>query len=504
MVKGEKKYKKNLETFDDVVEDFSHTNDISDDSEEEEQVQLHTSIDLKKAKSLSKNAKSSVNGVRKLLKVFKAACHISEDSQTNFDSPSTLTYILTSSLKVLPRIFRKTFKNKTLKDSTLTSYKNMFRSFLSNTLFLLKQVQQESFLADIFTGLGKILVFFKFFPELIKGFIKVSIKLWSESGKTGKLLSYQFVRRCLVRDYYDKLATMKLLYVSYTKNSKFMSWSNYENVATMRNCFVDLLGIDMSISYQAVFSILRQLAMFLSQTVKNPSSDRIKTIYNWQFLNSLILVGQIIKSYKDLTDLAHPLVQLVTGVLALTNIPKYFPYKLHLLRVLISLQSQFNYYIPSISPNICEILTSASLSKSISNKKFKEFSFIIAIKTSKDQLQSQLYREQLVDEATECLIEHFASISSNAAFPELFLPAKITLKKHCKNLPNAVFREKILHALKLVQETADWIFDKREGVKEIEPKMVVESRPPILEKCDKILMRRMEIVNSKLGSYSNS
>lgn len=500
MVKGGKKYKKNnLESFDEVVEDLNQ-GDESPDESEDEPVQLKTSIDLKKAKTLMRNAKVSVNGARKLLKVFRAACHISEDNQTNFDSPSTLTFILTRSIKVLPRIFRKIFNDKKLKDSTSTSYKNSLRSFLSNTLFLLKQVQQEGLLADIFTGLGKVLNFFKFFPDLIKGFVKTSIKIWSENEKIGKLVAYQFVRKCLVKEFYDKVGTMKLFYVSFTKNSKFMGWNNYQNVETMRKCFVDLLGVDMSSSYQVVFAILRQLAMYLSQTVKNPSSDRIKTIYNWQFLNSLILIGQSINTYKDLWDLAHPLVQIVTGILSLTNIPKYFPLKLHLLRVLISIQSQCKYYIPSISPNICEVLTSVSLSKSTSNKKFKEFSFIMAIKTSKDQLQSQLYREQLVDESTECLIEHFASISNTMAFPELFLPVKITLKRHCKNLPNAVFREKILHALKLIQESSEWVLSKREGVKEVVPGMNIEGRAPILDKCEKILKRRQEIVNSKLNS----
>jgi len=86
------------------------------------------------------------------------------------------------------------------------------------------------------------------------------------------------------------------------------------------------------------------------------------------------------------------------------------------------------------------------------------------------------------------------------AFPELFLPVKITLKRHCKSLPNAVFREKVLHALKLIQESSEWVLSKREGVKEVVPGMNIEGRAPILEKCEKILRRRQEIVNSKLSS----
>jgi nucleolar complex protein 2 len=498
MVKGGKKYKQSLETFEDVVEEFNQIEES--ESESEEIKEYKTSIDKSKVKNLLKNSQDSIGNLRKLLKLYRASCHISEDNQSNFDSPSTLTFSLTRSLKKLPRIFKKVFNDKSQKQSSLTSYKNLFRSYLANTLFLLKQVAQETLLADIFSSLSKVLKFFKFFPELIRGFMKNSIKVWSESGKIGKLVAYQFIRRVLMKGFFDKVVSLKLLYVQFTKNSKFMNWSNYLSIETMRKCFVDLLGIDLSASYQVVFASLRQLSMFLSQTVKNPSSDRIKTIYNWQFLNSFIIIGQSIMTYKDLWPLVHPLVQIATGILSLTNISKYYPLKLHLLRVLINIESHCEFYIPSISPNICEILTSSSLSKSVSTKKLKDFSFIIAIKTSKDQQLSQLYREQLVDEATECLIEHFSAVSQFPAFPEMFLPVGMTLKKYCKGLKNLVFRQKILHALRMVQETVEWILEKRKDLKDLNQ----ENRflgAPLVAYCEKILKRRQEIVNSKLNFY---
>ena len=498
MVKGGKKYKKTLDSYEDVVEEFNQIEESESESEHVEE--FKTAIDKTKVKKLIKSSSDSVGGLRKLLKLYRAGCHISEDNQTNFDSPATLTIALTKSLKKLPRVFKKAFRDKSIKPSVLTSYKNLFRSYLANTLYLLKQVQHETLLADIFSSLSKILKHFKFFPELIKGFVKNSIKVWSESGKVGKLVSYQFIREVLAKNFYDKVSTQKLLFVNFTKNSKFMNWSNYLDIETMRKCFVDLLGVDLSSSYQVVFASLRQLSMFLSQTVKNPSSDRIKTIYNWQFLNSFILVGQSIMAYNDLLPLVHPLVQIATGILSLTNISKYFPLKLHLLRVLINVQSHCKLYIPSISPNICEILSSASLSKSTSNKKLKEFSFIVAIKASKDQLGNELYREQLVDEATECLIEHFAAISQLVALPEIFLPVKMTLKKFCKSLRNTVFRQKISHALKIVQDSADWMMEKRKNFKSLEQERVSEAAP-ILGFSEKILKRRQEIVNSKLNIY---
>ena len=313
-------------------------------------------------------------------------------------------------------------------------------------------------------------------------------------------MSYEFLRTIMMKKAYESLEILKLLYLNYAKNSKFMSWASYLNNETMRDCFVDSLSIDISSSYQAIFISMRQLSIFLSQIVKNPSADRIKTIYNWQFLNCLILLGRSISLYKDLNDLVYPLIQITTGVLSLTNIPKYFPLKLHLIRILISIQSHCKVYIPSISPNIVEILVSPSLHKMTIKKKIKDFSFVVAIKASKEQLSLELYREQLVDECCECLIEHLASVGNTSAFPELVLPVKIALKKHCKNLRNSVFREKIMHCLRLVDDNSEWVLQKRKELNSIHQDLFVDGENTLKKKWEKISQRRKEIVNSKLIS----
>ncbi|OMJ84011.1 hypothetical protein SteCoe_14933 [Stentor coeruleus] len=505
MVKHTKKKKDLQDTFTDYIEDQNAEDLIQSDegsqSSDHENAHPQTKIlTIKQARATSKKAKSSINSARKLLKLFKGACHISEETQVDYDSPETLNYILKSSIKIFPRIFVKVFKDKSQKESLKTSYKNLFRSFLSNTLVLLKQVRDRELLAGIFKGLGKVMKYLRYFEEYIKNYVKISVKIWGEMDKTGKLLSYGFIRKIMVKNLYDKVEIMRLLYLNYAKNSKFMTWINYVDIETMRKCFIDILGTDLSAGYQIVFTSLRQQSIYLAQVVKNPSIDRIKTIYNWQFLNSLMILGQSISAYKDMSALAHPLIQIVSGVLSLTNIPKYFPLKLHLVRILIALQNQRKNYIPSIAPNVIEILTSPSLNKSVSTKKLKEFSFVVAIKTSKEQLASQLYREQLIDECCECLIEHFASISNVVAFPECFLPVSLTLKKHVKGVKNSVFREKIGHCLKVVQENSDWVEGQRKGIRMVDEKHVVDGEAPIREKCSKILMRRLEIVNSRINT----
>lgn len=494
--------------FDTYGEFIDEQDDIEvlefDDEEEQEQIEdikapvVQKTILKSSVKNLVKNASGNINNARKLMRLFRSACHTNDENAVDFESPETFNLIITASLKTFPKLFRVTFKDKNLKPSLKTSFKNLLRSFFSNTLFLLKQVRDCALLVAIFRGLTKVSKFLTFFNEYTKNFVKAAAKIWGETQKSGKLICYNFIRKMMERNAYDKVDVLRLLYISYAKNSKFMSWVSYIGVDIMRNCFVELLGLDLSASYQIVFTSMRQLSVYLSQIVKNPSADRIKSIYNWQYLNSLILLGRCVSSYSDLFDLASPLIQIISGVLSLTNIPKYFPLKLHLARILISLQSHCKMYIPSITPNLIEIVTSPSLSRGTSSKKLKEFSFVVAIKGSKDQLASELYREQLIDESCECLIECFGSISNIVAFPEVFLPVAITLKKYCKNLRNSVFREKVLHCLRLGKANSDWVEKARKSVKSVKDLCYLAGLAPISKKCERILHRRQEIVNSKV------
>jgi nucleolar complex protein 2 len=494
---------KTFDTFNEFIEE-QHTEQAAESGSEDSAPEASKqNITKEHVKKLLKSCTDSINHSRKLLKIFRLACH-NENNTLEFDNPNTYTLIIVSSFKAFPKIFRKIFKSKTVSSSIKTSYKNLFRSFLSNSLYLIKQVRDSSLLVSIFNGLSKVSKFFSYFTEYSKNFVKTAAKIWGEVEKSGKLLSYSFIRKMMISKNYDSIETLKLLYVNYAKNSKYMSWVSYSSIETMKNCFIDLLGEDLSGSYQVLFTSLRQLSIYLSQAIKNPSEDRIKTIYNWQFLNSLILLGRSITSYKDLFDLASPLIQITSGILSLTNSPKYFPLKLHLSRVLVSIQSHCKVYIPCISPNIIEILASPSLVKACNLKKIKDFSFIVAIKASKDQLASELYRQQLVDECCECLIEHLGSVACFSSFPELSLPVQFTLKKHCKNLKNPVFRQKILHCVRLIQQNSDWVESSRKDFKTIKKNLFLTSTPPLKLKCDTILKRRQEIVNSKLSEEFSS
>jgi hypothetical protein len=81
----------------------------------------------------------------------------------------------------------------------------------------------------------------------------------------------------------------------------------------------------------------------------------------------------------------------------------FYPYKLHILRLLINIEEQSRVYIPGIYPVCLEIVSNPAFSKSISqpksinvvNKdKLKAFDLAIELKIpQKDMIKSQLFRE---------------------------------------------------------------------------------------------------------------
>lgn len=285
-----------------------------------------------------------------------------------------------------------------------------------------------------------------------------------------------------------------------------MSWAKYQDVDLMRSCFVDMLGIDLGATYQVVFIYLRQLSLFLTEVIKRPSTDRVKTLYNWQYLNSLCMLAQAIIQYQvQLKELAFPLVQICQGLLQITNIPKYFPIKLHFIRVLISLQAASKSYIPVITPHLLEILLSPSLQKKSKPNKPKAFSFLMALKASKEQLDSETYKEQLIEEICDSLIEHMAGISNAISFPEIMISIKISLKKHTKTIRNGGIKGKILQTIKVIEDNADFVNKKRfeSNLPPIAGPMMVEGEAPISEQRDKIAKRREKILRSKIESLND-
>ena len=178
MVKKTKfKGKEAFVSFKDYI-DEQHTQEIAESEEEDlEEPTKSSTILTKQVKKVVRSAKlNTINSLRKLLGLYRSACHTNDENPAEFENPDTYNLIIISSCKIIPKLLKLNFKGS-LKVSATISYKNVLRSFLSSTLYLLKQVSDKILLSAIFRGLAKIIELFEVFSEYTKKFVKTTAKI---------------------------------------------------------------------------------------------------------------------------------------------------------------------------------------------------------------------------------------------------------------------------------------------------------------------------------------
>lgn len=389
---------------------------------------------------------------RKLVKIFKAATSTSEE---NLKVSSTETYneILSLAMEKLPSYFKKKLSKKREKAKLWSKLNPLVRSFLTNTQILLKQATEGPIIKSLIYNLSKMSKIMNLFPEHQKLISKLICKLWGESERSIKLVCYNFIRSMYDSGTCDRLQIMKSLFLSYAKNSKFVSLETLQDLDLLRSCFVDLMSIDLGVGYQVVFIYLRQLSLHLSQVISHTSADKVKAVYNWQFLNSLFLLVQCIThSPKELNQLVYPLVQISLGLLRLANSFKYYPLRLHIIKLLNTIEHNFKTYIPGIAPVAIEMLSSPEMNKRNQAERQKNIDLNIAIRASKEYINSALYKEAIGRECCDVLYEHMKSIQTSIAYQDVLIPIKISCKKIAKNLKSGTLRGKVLQTIKIMEE----------------------------------------------------
>lgn len=94
----------------------------------------------------------------------------------------------------------------------------------------------------------------------------------------------------------------------------------------MRNCVVEIYGLNFQSSYQHAFVYIRQLAIHLRNGIIAKTKDSQASVYNWQFIHSLRAWTSILSTYCEknnelelgenpLKPLVYPLVQIILGTI---------------------------------------------------------------------------------------------------------------------------------------------------------------------------------------------
>ena len=169
----------------------------------------------------------------------------------------------------------------------------------------------------------------------------------------------------------------------------------------------------------------------------NLTQDTVKNVYSWQFYNCMKLwvLALTTASTSDLALLVHPLVQLIVGVIRLTNHMKYFPFHSKAFELLCIINEKTGQFVPAAQFMLQPF---EAVNYNFFNGKPKPLEdkivpdSLISIKIAKKHLETQEIKDRIVRESLANLTRYLAANSTSVALPEMCVSIGVILRKYKK------------------------------------------------------------------------
>lgn len=170
----------------------------------------------------------------------------------------------------------------------------LLKTYAANYNKLLSQVLEDGSSGKFISGLlvsGSDVVkcclpFGIYCKKLITSSSRVCV-MYHQMSETSQLLGFNMLRHLLVWSLKDTPSlfefAIKKMYNEFTKFCKVGGggFQIQDNLRVAQNCFVELLGLNLTASYQLGFLYIRQLCLHLRNIRNNLTKDAIKNIYSW-------------------------------------------------------------------------------------------------------------------------------------------------------------------------------------------------------------------------------
>jgi hypothetical protein len=464
------------------------------------------------------------------------------DEDDLLNKPKIVNKLLKFCIVKIPQILSLKHNNK----QEETQIKSLMKRYLSILSRLLKTAEYN-LISIVFRDIEPISDLILLFKNFIEIFLKISIKTWStyhtaETEKTA-LNALKLVKILLnSRPEYFEIS-LKLFYMNYLEVAKAQNWHTFNKIKSMQEEIISLLSLDLDKAYLTIFTFVRKLCLQLRATINDKKQTSIKKIYNWQFINAIVLwVKVICKYYKGKSEinlLAYPLIQTIFGVIRLNLVDVFFPLRIILINLLNDMSLHTGIYIP-VSVYLLEIIESSNFSKSFREKIFtkesfgnektqnklskkqqkkklehekenmksmksmnkkpqhfnnenKEFDINICLKIKKEEYDNYGVVTNILEETLDSLIIFLAINSGRISFPEIAFGCTSNLRKIQKNMFDKHFKEIIRGCIEKAETHTKFINLR---------KSEIEGNTNITQ-LDKILLLEKTLFNDKenlLGS----
>ncbi|XP_014238035.1 nucleolar complex protein 2 homolog [Trichogramma pretiosum] len=360
-------------------------------------------------------------------------------------------------------------KYKCHKAKRFPKIKGTLKSYLSNLIKLLKSVTSSNVIGGLLKHLHAMIPFTLAFSSLQKPLMKVILSFWSSSNsETVRVVAFMNILKIAVHQkspaFFHTL--LKTMYIEYVKTSKFVSPNTVSAINFMRRSLAEIYLLHTDIAYHNAFMYIRQLAILLRNALTLKKQEHFQAINNWQYINSLWFWAHLIPQAKKdtlLRGLEYPLVQVIIGVVNVIPTSQYYPLRFHCARMLTTLSKNANLYIPTL-PLLTQVLEEYDFNKKHKIVSMKPMSLTTILRASKSQLSENGFKDALIENIYELILEITAIESHRAYFPDFVLQLNIKLRAFHKKCRVANYSRKIKQLLEKIEENSRFIMSERATV----------------------------------------
>ncbi|KAG5670091.1 hypothetical protein PVAND_000375 [Polypedilum vanderplanki] len=382
---------------------------------------------------------------------------------------------LESAIKCYLKISSKANFKDIRKCKRFSKLKHVLRSYLTDLTKLLENVTSNNILLVILKHLHQIATIFSAFSSITKPVLKRLIHLWATSEESVRIIAFLCVLK-ITRNQPEHLhQVLRTMYMQYVKNSKFVSPNSLPQINFMRRSLTELFLLDLNVAYHHAFLFIRQLAIHLRNAMILQKKEHFQQVYNWQFINSLKLWGDVLSNVSSSTStkasdskaklhaLIYPLVSIINGVIRLKPSAQYFPLRFHCINILINISKATNIYIP-VLPYIIDVLNSNSFNQQHKKLAMKPLSFLCILRIQKGQLDENAFRDEAIEQVYGTSLQYLFNECTSIAFPDLVVPFVMSLNAFIKKTRNPKYSQKLKKLVDKIMEQYKHIDDARNKV----------------------------------------
>ena len=401
-----------------------------------------------------------------------------EGEENVLNQNKVINNIIKYFIKELPDILQLKINSKN--EEKNKSNNNLIKKYVSILIRYIKTCEQEM-QNFIFYNIEKIspLVFqFNNYTEVI---LKLSIKTWSTTKEDDlRKVILSFIKSLITKKPKFFEYSIKIFYINYLNIAKEMNLNTFNHIKSLQDDIINILNYDLEKAYTTIFTFIRKLCIQLRATIVDKTSSSIKSIYNWQFVNSLILWARVIMKYisnPNIYLLTYPLIQTIIGVIRLNSNELYYLLRIRLVILLNGISAKSNIFIPTpmyilpiLSSNYfiekCKPITASKnqkeetkgdkLDKSKINSRIVIY---ISLKIKKEELRIKQIRKDLLEECCDCLLEYLSINSNKICFTELADSILKEMRSALKNIYDKEYREIIKLRMEKIENQINNIHD---------------------------------------------